>query len=161
MTVRPALCLMTSLFLGSVGIGSAYAANQDVGQSMPGQSNVQQDMIISDVIMESSDDTPNIYSLYFTLKNNGDEPHLLTSVTSPSCPTLIGHHSDQESTPGTINLFTHLPLPAHTTLVFPHGGYHLLCMNTDKPIQVGQDVSVKFSFMGGVTKEVTVKIRKS
>ncbi|MGV4878139.1 copper chaperone PCu(A)C [Acetobacter indonesiensis] len=151
-----------SLALGAIlTCGSVWAEDRDPGTSIPGQSDAQKDIQITDTSMGLVRNAGRISVVYFTLRNNGENAHLVTSVSSPSCRTLVGHHSDQESTEGTLNLFTHLSLPAKTTLVFPHGGYHLLCLDTDSNLAPGKAATFTFSFLGGSSKTVSIPMGNS
>ncbi|GAN69029.1 copper chaperone PCu(A)C [Acetobacter orleanensis] len=136
----------------------AMAEDRDPGNALPGQNDAQKDITITDTSMQVIGRENHMAGVYFTIRNDGANAHLITDVRSPACRTLVGHHSDQESTSGTLTLFTHLSLPAHTTLVFPYGGYHLRCLDMDNSVQPGQDVSFTFTFLGGSTKNMTVKL---
>lgn len=138
--------------------GPAVAEDRDPDKSLPGQDDAQKDITITDTSMQLINAENRMAGVYFTIRNDGANAHLITDVRSSACRTLVGHHSDQESTPGTLSLFTHLSLPARTTLVFPYGGYHLLCLDPDSSLQPGQDVSFTFSFLGGSSKTIKIKL---
>ncbi|CAI9119751.1 copper chaperone PCu(A)C [Brytella acorum] len=95
---------------------------------------------------------------YFTITNNGMQNHLLTGVTSPACDQFIARHSDQESTDYTSGLFTRLALPRQSTMDFPEGGYHLVCLHTKSGLKTGDEVPVTFTFLGGSSKVVEFPI---
>ena len=95
---------------------------------------------------------------YFTITNNGMQNHLLTGVTSPICDRFIARHSDQEATDYTGGLFTRLALPRQSTMDFPEGGYHLVCLHTKSGLQTGDEVPVTFTFLGGSSKTVEFPI---
>ncbi|WP_061489148.1 copper chaperone PCu(A)C [Acetobacter tropicalis] len=152
------LGIMPALLAGLLVHTPAIAEDRDPGKAIPGQENAQKDIEIKDVSMQLVRPAGHVYAVYFTLTNKGENAHLVTNVSSASCRTLVGHHSDQESTTGTLNLFTHLSLPANTTLVFPHGGYHLLCLDPDPALKPGQEATFTFSFLGGSSKNVTIPV---
>lgn len=149
---------VAAMLAGLAFSGPVLAEDRDPDKSLPGQKDAQSDITITDTSMQFIKGENRMAGVYFTIANNGGNAHLMTDVRSSACRTLVGHHSDQESTPGTLSLFTHLSLPAHTTLVFPRGGYHLLCLDPDASIQPGQDVTFTFSFLGGSSKSVAIKL---
>ncbi|MDN7351005.1 copper chaperone PCu(A)C [Acetobacter senegalensis] len=158
MKLHAHLGILPALLAGLLVHTPAHAEDRDPGKSIPGQENAQKDIEITNVSMQLVRPAGHVYALYFTLTNKGENAHLVTNVSSASCRTLVGHHSDQESTSGTLSLFTHLSLPANTTLVFPHGGYHLLCLDPEPALKSGQNVTFTFSFLGGSSKDVTVAV---
>ncbi|MBS0985150.1 copper chaperone PCu(A)C [Acetobacter thailandicus] len=129
-------------------------------ENLPGQEDAQKDILIKDASFALVGNPP-AGVIYFTIQNTGDAAHLVTNVTSPACARLIGHHSDQESTPGTINLFHNLSLPAHSSLVFPVGGYHLVCLDMPEKFLSAQNISLTFSFLGGSSKTIVAPVAKS
>nr|WP_298794953.1 copper chaperone PCu(A)C [uncultured Acetobacter sp.] len=140
--------------------GPVLAEDRDPNKALPGQADAQKDITITDASMQLIQGEGHIASVYFTIRNDGANAHLITDVRSTACRTLVGHHSDQESTPGTLTLFTHLSVPAHTTLVFPRGGYHLLCLDIGAAIHPGQSIPFTFTFLGGSSKGVNVTLNQ-
>nr|WP_243429669.1 copper chaperone PCu(A)C [Acetobacter sacchari] len=103
---------------------------------------------------------PDRLSAYFTIENRADATYLVQGVSSPSCAQLYGYHSDQEISSATRNLFSHLALPENQTLVFPPGGYHLMCDEAPGvTVADGSTVSVTFTFLGGVHKTVNFPVK--
>lgn len=158
MKFRSVAMLLSLVCAGCVLSDQALAADQDQGGTLQSQKQVEKDITITDVSMQVLNPAAHVAAVYFTLRNTGDITYLVTGVTSDACPKLLGHHSDQESTSGTLNLFTHLSVPAHSTLVFPHGGYHLLCLDMTPDLHEGQSVPFTFTFLGGVHKTVTASL---
>lgn len=138
-----------------------HATDQDKEDTAQRQKQAEKDIVITDATMEVVSSAAHVAAVYFTLQNKGDTTYLITGVTSDICPKIVGHHSDQESTPGTLDLFTHLSVPAHTTLVFPHGGYHLLCLNMTSDPHDGQAIPFTFTFLEGVRKTVTIPVGRT
>lgn len=156
MISRSAAMLIPLVCACVLSSNQAFATDQDRGGSPQWKKQAENDILITDASMEVVNATAGVAAVYFTIQNKGDTTYLATGVTSAACPKLFGHHSDQESTQGTLNLFTHLSVPAHTTLVFPHGGYHLLCLNMASDLREGQAVPFTFTFMDGVRKTVNI-----
>lgn len=161
MKIRFRTGCVAAILAGLTLAAPARAEDHDPDKALPGQNDAQKDISITDTHMQVIKGENHMAGVYFTIRNDGANAHLITDVRSPACHTLVGHHSDQESTAGTLSLFTHLSLPAHTTLVFPQGGYHLLCLDMEGSVQPGQDVPFTFTFLGGSTKNVTAKLEQA
>lgn len=125
------------------------------------QSTAGQDIDIRDAWIQILRPERRIAAGYFTIENRGRSVHLLAGASSPACRTLVAHHTEQESTSETASLFTHLALPAQTTLIFPPGGYHLICVGYDDSVRPGQQITITFRFMGGATRNVPFTVRPS
>lgn len=140
-------------------LNPAHAAPANAEQPVPGQSDAQKDITISDVSFHlPAQQTHGLPELYFTLTNTSHTTHLLTGVSSPACNGLIGYHTDQENTPGMRHLFQNLALPEATTLVFAEAGYHMLCMAPVAQALTQPRVQVTFQFLGGSSKSVSVPV---
>ncbi len=65
---------------------------------------------------------------YMTLRNAGNAPAVLTGASSPACGSLMLHRT--ESGGGTDRMVSvdRVTVPAHGSLRFAPGGYHLMCM---------------------------------
>lgn len=106
------------------------------------------DIKISNTSLEHVEYNQKIYGLgYFTISNTSDIDHLITSVTSPQCNKVTAYHTDQESNIETANLFSHMALPAHSVIVFPPGGYHLVCIGPKSDLPRGESIEFIFSFL--------------
>src|SRR6187551_2303237 len=66
---------------------------------------------------------------YFTLRNNGDAAVELTGASSSACGMLMLHQSKQEKGVDRMMHVKSVSVPAHGTLAFAPGGYHLMCMS--------------------------------
>ncbi|GBQ82907.1 hypothetical protein AA13595_1042 [Gluconacetobacter johannae DSM 13595] len=153
----PVLVLPLTLLAGPCAIPPARAA--DASTSLPGQANAAGDIEIRDAWIQIIRPERQIAGGYFTIENRGVDVHLLTGVTATACRDLFAHHTEQESTSETATLFTHMALPAQTTLVFPPGGYHLVCRGYDATVQPGRSIPVVFHFLGGTTRTVAFDVR--
>ena len=91
---------------------------------------------------------------FFSLTNNDATDHLLKGITSPLCASIMAHHTKQEQTVATNDLFTHLALQHNATMVFPRDGYHLVCLGLHRSLQPGDKVPFTFLFLD--SPDVTV-----
>lgn len=81
-------------------------------------------------------------------------------MTSPDCTAIEAFHSEQEVTKHTANLFSHFTIPGDMTMVFPEGGYHLICRNFPDTVQLGQTVPLTFKYLGGSSSTVNFTLKE-
>ncbi|WP_051292276.1 copper chaperone PCu(A)C [Acetobacter nitrogenifigens] len=149
---------------GAASPGAATASSDDMSGAeavlVPGQEGAAHDVAITGQWMVRGKRVPDRLSAYFTIENRADATYLVQGVSSPSCAQLYGYHSDQEISSATRNLFSHLALPENQTLVFPPGGYHLMCDEAPGvTVADGSTVSVTFTFLGGAHKTVNFPVK--
>lgn len=65
---------------------------------------------------------------YFTLKNHGDTPLVLSGASAPDCHSVMLHHSTSSGGIERMTMVPSLPVPPHGGVHFAPGGYHLMCM---------------------------------
>jgi len=94
--------------------------------------------------------------LYFSVENTSDTVHLINHVSSPSCGAIDASSAMEQPGNPDSALFTHLALPAKTTLVFPPGGFHLLCRGL--AADHGSALTVTFGFLQGGTEQLTFNL---
>lgn len=132
------------------------------GANIPGQENAARDIVIHDAWMQHVSAGTDLVAAYFAAENTSDGPHLIDSISSPSCTSMFGYHSDLEVSTLTRDLFTHLTIPPKQILVFPPGGYHLVChVAPGVTVSQGTTVNVEFHFLGGSRKTVPFQVREA
>ncbi len=86
---------------------------------------------------------------YFTLTNKTDRDAILTSASSPACSMLsldqAKHHNDGM----TIKSSDAFRVPAHGSLSFRPGGYHLMCAQPIAQLEAGATIIVTLIFQDG------------
>lgn len=86
---------------------------------------------------------------YFTLHNDTGAAVTLTGAASPACGTLMLHQSENVNGVEKMLPVTSIAVPAHGTLTFAPGGYHLMCMSPSDGVAVGHKVPVTLKFANG------------
>ncbi len=86
---------------------------------------------------------------YMVLQNNGDAPAALTGASSPDCGSLMLHESQDDSGMAMMMMVQSIPIPAHGSVSFAPGGYHLMCM--DPKMKVGDSVPVTLTLQDGTS----------
>lgn len=96
---------------------------------------------------------------YFKLMNNGDKTIDLTAAASPDCGKLMLHKSVHENGVEKMMMVKSVPVPAHGSISFEPGGYHLMCMSPSANLKPGASTKVTLSFSdgGGLTADFPVK----
>lgn len=128
---------------------------------VPGQTHAADDIVIHDPWLRARTAHTDLLGVYFSVENTSDNAHLIDGISSPACVTMSGYHSDLEVSPLARELFTRLTVPPKQVLVFPPGGYHLLCrVAQGVKVENGATVDVTFHFLGGTEKKVSFPIRQ-
>jgi copper(I)-binding protein len=84
---------------------------------------------------------------YLTLHNNGGADVVLTGAASPACGMLMLHKSEDSSGMAMMMEVPSVTVPAHGSVTFAPGGYHLMCMQPS--MKVGGTVNVTLKFQDG------------
>lgn len=95
---------------------------------------------------------------YFTLKNAGAQAAELTGAQSPACGTLMLHESVVESGTAHMKMVKSIVVPAHGSVTFRPGGYHLMCMKPSAKMAPGGSIPVSLKFKDGRTLLATFPV---
>jgi copper(I)-binding protein len=93
---------------------------------------------------------------YMVLQNNGDNNETLTGAASPACGSLMLHESEDNSGMAMMMDVPSVVIPAHGTMTFAPGGYHLMCMNPR--MKVGDNIPVTLTLKSGATVNFSAKV---
>lgn len=96
---------------------------------------------------------------YFNLRNDGDTSVTLTGASSPAYAMAMLHKSEES---GGLSRMVHVKtviVPAHGSIQFAPGGYHLMLMHAKKPLQAGGTIKITLHFANGGTLTVPFKLR--
>ncbi|MNJ33771.1 hypothetical protein D3C77_284610 [compost metagenome] len=92
---------------------------------------------------------------YFTLTNTGAEPVALNGAQSDMFGQVMIHRSIQENGMARMQHIDQVQVPASGTLAFAPGGYHLMLMQRQKPLALGDQIAITLQFADGQTLPVT------
>ena len=98
---------------------------------------------------------------YVTLSNAGDKPVVLDGATSADYASTALHETRNK---GGVSEMVHVgkvTIPAHGTVTFQPGGYHIMLMKAKKPIKPGDRIPVTLLFEGGDKLTVNFEVRKA
>ncbi len=96
---------------------------------------------------------------YFTLHNDSTQTRTLTGASSAACGMLELHKSSKMSGMMHMEHVDRVDVPAHGTVAFAPGGYHLMCTKPSAEIKPGNTVTVRFSFADGSTVDAPFAVR--
>jgi periplasmic copper chaperone A len=86
---------------------------------------------------------------YFTLTNATSAPRTLVGAASPACGALMLHQTVHEGGVDKMAMVNDVSIPAHGSVSFAPGGYHLMCMSPLPQIVPGHSVVVTLRFADG------------
>lgn len=91
---------------------------------------------------------------YFTLSNGTGHPVVLTGAASSDCGQLMLHRSMEKNGMAEMEMVPAITVPAHGSVTFRPGGYHLMCMSPSAAIQPGRHMPVSLRFKDGESLSV-------
>jgi hypothetical protein len=98
---------------------------------------------------------------YFTLVNESARPRTLVGAASPDCGMLMLHRSVSQGGVERMAMVKSIPVPAHGSVVFEPGGYHLMCMSPATSLRPGAAAPVTLSFADGGSVAVDFPVRNA
>ncbi len=99
---------------------------------------------------------------YLTLDNNSRKPMSLISVTSDAFADIQIHRSVHDKATGLVTMVheKQVDIPAHKTVKFEPGSYHLMLMKPQSTLREGDQVTMKLTFTDGAEFNMTFAVRR-
>ena len=97
---------------------------------------------------------------YFTLENLTGKPLALVHVTSPDFGLVMVHETVQQGTEESMQEVDKVSIPAHGSVDFRPGGYHLMLMQPRKNLFSGDMVSLTLEFSDGSELAILAYVRR-
>ncbi|NPT40627.1 copper chaperone PCu(A)C [Paraburkholderia sp. 1N] len=96
---------------------------------------------------------------YFKASNSGDQPVNLVGVGSDAFGMAMLHQTQSQGSMSSMAMVDQVAVPAHGSLVFAPGNYHVMLEHPKQPLQIGTTIPLTFSFSDGekVTAACAVK----
>ena len=95
-------------------------------------------------------------SVYMKIKNNGNSDDKLLSASSDKAGMVMIHRSIRE---GDISKMIHIhdgiTIPGNSSVSLKPGDYHLMLMNLDKNLSLGDKISIVLNFEKNNSLEIT------
>lgn len=96
---------------------------------------------------------------YMLIENLTDTPRQLVSATSGDFGEVMVHQSMRSSGVQHMEHVDSVTIPAHGTLRFEPGGYHLMLMQRDPALKIGQTSVITLHFADGGSLSAGFKLR--
>lgn len=96
---------------------------------------------------------------YLEIRNDGGNPRILTSVSSPVFGEVSIHRSVMHGNMVHMEHLKELAIPPRASVALKPGGLHLMLMGARKPLRVGDQVPMTLTFQSGEKIEVTAAVR--
>ncbi len=86
---------------------------------------------------------------YVTVKNDTDKDRKVVSASSPDCGMLMLHQSMHKNGVDKMMMVESVDVPAHGSVSFAPGGYHLMCMKPGDKVKPGNTIKMTLTFDDG------------
>lgn len=96
---------------------------------------------------------------YFVLRNESGRATELIGARAPDFARIELHRSVERDGLQTMVRIDRIPVPAHGTIEFRPGGYHLMLMGRRHPLAVGDTVHVRLTLADGNEIPVDFTVR--
>ncbi|MEZ0603358.1 copper chaperone PCu(A)C [Paraburkholderia sp. IW21] len=96
---------------------------------------------------------------YFKVSNAGDQAMNLVGVSSDVFGMAMLHQTQSQGSTSSMAMVDQVAVPAHGSLVFAPGNYHVMLEHPKQPLKIGSTIPLTLSFSDGekVTAACTVK----
>jgi copper(I)-binding protein len=98
-------------------------------------------------------------AVYLTIQNTGSQADRLVSATSMVAQSVEIHQSQVQNNVASMQRLDTLELPAHSTIQFQPGGYHLMLIGVKRALNPGDKISVNLQFEKSAPIPVEVAVR--
>lgn len=98
---------------------------------------------------------------YFKMTNSGSQEVALTGVQTDAFGMAMLHQTREKNGMSTMAMVKQVPVPAHGTMSFAPGGYHVMLEKPRKPLTPGMSLPMTFLFSGGQKVTATCEIKSA
>jgi copper(I)-binding protein len=86
---------------------------------------------------------------YFKASNTGDQPLDLVGVSADAFGMAMLHQTQSQGSTSAMAMVEQVTVPAHGSLVFAPGNYHVMLEHPKQPLKIGTTIPLTFSFSDG------------
>jgi copper(I)-binding protein len=97
---------------------------------------------------------------YFTMTNSGDRDVDLVGVQTSAFGMAMLHQTRNKGNVSTMAMVKKVTVPAHGTLSFAPGDYHVMLEKPSKPVKAGTTIPLTFVFSNGQKPTVECKVKR-
>ena len=117
------------------------------------------DVQILDPWVQAAPPNAKVLAAYLEIKNNGEKPQILISVSSPAFGQVEVHQSVMHGNMAHMEQQKELTIPPHASVTLKPGGTHFMLMDAKKPLHVGDPVPMTLTFKNGGKAAFTATVR--
>jgi copper(I)-binding protein len=143
---------MTTLF-AALALAATLALPTSAAEFMAGSISVKDPWARASIVRSRP------AAAYMQIHNTGAADDMLTGAASPIAGRVEIHESKMEGGVMKMRPATPLPIPAGEDVMLKPGGYHVMLMQLEQPLNEGDSVQIELTFSkaGAVTLEVPVR----
>lgn len=119
------------------------------------------DLVITDAWVRAAPPTVSMHAAYATLKNTGGNSVTLTNITSQQFEHIMLHESSIEDGIARMRHVEVLTLKPGETVKLMPGGFHLMLMQANTDINIGDRINFVFYFSNSDSVEVTAPVKRA
>ena len=97
-------------------------------------------------------------AVYLTIQNSGSQADRLVSASSGVAQAIEIHQSLVQNNVASMKLLDTLDLPAHSTIQFDPGGYHLMLIGVNRNLSPGDKITVNLQFEKSAPLQIEVEV---
>ncbi|MBI1251160.1 MAG: copper chaperone PCu(A)C [Alphaproteobacteria bacterium] len=125
---------------------SLAACSQNTAPAAPEAAAAAPNVVVEDAWIAASPQGVAIAAGYVTLRNAGDAPDRLVSLSSPSAPRVELHTMSMDGGVMQMRPIEALEIPANGAVALEPGGDHIMFVDLPEPLADGETVSVTMTF---------------
>jgi len=120
----------------------------------------QSEVLASDAWVPLAPPKTMAHAGYMTLTNTGDTTRSLIGVASDSYAMAHLHRSEIKDGVATMSAMHQIDIEPGQSVVFEHGGLHVMLMRPAAPPSLGDEVTIELQFADGDVLPVAAKVMK-
>ena len=116
------------------------------------------ELMVEDAMVPLAPPTAIAHAAYFSLTNEGDAARQLVGVTADGYAMAHIHKSEVVNDVATMTSVDLIEVASGQTVVFEHGGLHVMLMKPEAALSEGDTVSLTLEFADGTLYDVNAKV---
>jgi copper(I)-binding protein len=141
-------------------IANAFALVLALATSAQAEPSRIGDIVVEQAWARATTPSAKIGATYLVLKNTGSQPDRVLSMEAPVASHAVAHQTRQEGDVSRMSEADPLSIPPGGALKMKPGGMHIMLMELNSGLKVGQQFPLTITFEKAGTIEVPVKVGK-